>query len=167
MTSISSTAKPARRIALITVPVILAVGFLAGQLSNSGYGNDWFDALAKPSAMPPGWAFGAAWSVLYMLLGIVMAIVLAAAPSKMRTLALTLFLAQLSLNFCWSPIFFGAHQIELGLATIIAILLLSLVAARCIAEISRAAACLMVPYLAWLGFAVYLNFEIWRLNPSA
>ncbi len=167
MTSISSTAKPAVRIALITVPVILAAGFLAGRLSNNGYGNDWFDVLAKPGTMPPGWAFGTAWSLLYMLLGIVMAMLLAAAPSKARTLALSLFLAQLGLNFCWSPIFFGANQVELGLAAIIAILLLSVAAARCIAPLSRAAAWLMMPYLAWLTFAAYLNFEIWRLNPSA
>ena len=40
--------------ALVTVPIILGLGFLMGQLSNSGYGNDWFDALDKPAAMPPG-----------------------------------------------------------------------------------------------------------------
>lgn len=166
MTLISNTAKPVVRIALITVPVILAVGFLAGQLSNSGYGNEWFDALAKPDAMPPGWAFGVAWSILYALLGILLAILLAAPRSKARSAALALTLVQLGLNFCWSPIFFGAHQVELGLATISVILLLSLAATRYIARVSRSSAWLMVPYLGWLSFAAYLNFEIWRLNPG-
>ena len=167
MSSISQPAKPAGTYALVTVPVILGFGFLAGQLSNSGYGNAWFDALAKPAAMPPGWAFGTAWSILYALLGIVLAILLAAPRSRARSTALALFLVQLGLNFCWSPIFFGAHQVELGLATIVAILLISLAATRGIAEISRPAGWLMVPYLAWLGFAAYLNFEIWRLNPAS
>ena len=167
MPSTSHPAKPATRIALITVPVIVALGFLSGRLANSGFGNDWFDALAKPGAMPPGWAFGAAWTVLYILLGIVLAIVMAAPQSKARSKALTLFLMQLGLNLCWSPLFFGAHQVELSLGTIILILLLSLVATRSAAEINRATAWLMVPYLAWLSFAAYLNFEIWRLNPAA
>src|SRR5687767_8164532 len=147
MTLIPYTSTPAVRIALVTVPAILAIGFLAGQLSNSGYGNGWFDALAKPDAMPPGWAFGAAWSILYALLGIVLAVLLAAPRSKARSMSLALTLLQVGLNFCWSPIFFGAQQVELGLATIIAILLLSLAATRYIVEVSRWSAWLMVPYL--------------------
>jgi benzodiazapine receptor len=155
------------KIAVISVPLILGAGFLSGWLSNSGYGNDCFDALAKPAAMPPGWAFGTAWSILYVALGIVLALVWAAPPSKARTTALTLFFVQLGLNFIWSPVFFGAHQVALGLAVIVAILLLSIAATRSIARVSRAAAWLMVPYLAWLSFATYLNFEIVRLNPGA
>jgi tryptophan-rich sensory protein len=31
--------------------------------------------------------------------------------------------------------------------------------------ISRRAAWLMLPYLAWVTFAAYLNWGIWRLNP--
>ncbi len=167
MTAIPYSPRSTRKIALITVPIILALGFLAGQLSNSGFGNDWFDALAKPAAMPPGWAFGAAWSVLYVLLGIVLAILLTRPPSTARSTALALFLVQLALNFSWSPIFFGAHLIEPGIATIAVMLLLSLAGTASIAKLSRPAAWLMVPYLAWLCFAAYLNFAIWRLNPAA
>ena len=160
-----STASVAN-IAVVSVPLILGVGFLSGWLSNSGYGNEWFDALSKPSAMPPGWAFGAAWSILYVALAVVLAMVWAAVPSKARTAALALFSVQMGLNFLWSPVFFGGHQAKLGLAVIMAILLLSLAATRSIARVSRAAAWLMAPYLAWLGFATYLNFEIVRLNPG-
>ena len=167
----TSIAKPlqwaAARAALITVPVILGLGFLMGQLSNSGYGNDWFDRLVKPDLMPPGWAFGVAWSILYVLLGIVLAIIWVAPRSKARSAALTLFFAQMALNFSWSPIFFGAHQAGLALAVIAAMLLLSIVATRSIGRVSRAAAWMMVPYLAWLSFATYLNLEIVQLNPAA
>ena len=47
------------------MPLIVLLGALSGWLSNSGYGNRWFDALAKPSFMPPGWAFGVVWPILY------------------------------------------------------------------------------------------------------
>jgi hypothetical protein len=64
------------RWALVTVPVIVLLGFLSGKFANSGFGNRWFDALEKPALMPPGWAFGAAWTVLYILMGLAFAMIL-------------------------------------------------------------------------------------------
>ena len=71
-------------IALITVPAIVLLGSASGWLSNSGYGNGWFAGLTKPSFMPPGWAFGVVWPVLYVLLGLALAMVLALPPSPRR-----------------------------------------------------------------------------------
>ena len=72
------------RYALVTVPLVLLLGLLSGRIANSGYGNPWFDALAKPEAMPPGWAFGAAWTTLYILLGLALALVLHARGARGR-----------------------------------------------------------------------------------
>ena len=161
----TAPAPSATRIALFTVPAILGIGFLMGRISNSGYGNDWFDALQKPAAMPPGWLFGAAWSVLYVLLGIAIALILAAPKSKPRDAGIALFALQLALNFSWSPIFFGLHKAQLALSVIAAMLVLSIGAAIAFAKVRPAASLLMIPYLAWLCFATYLNFEIVALNP--
>ncbi len=155
------------KLALVTVPLIVGVGFLMGQLSNSGYDNPWFDQLTKPAAMPPGWAFGAAWTAIYALMGIALAFVLAAPEAKGRNAALTLFAVQLALNYSWSPIFFGLHQLLFGLVIIIALLLMTIATARLFGRVSYAAGWLLVPYVAWLCFATYLNFEILRLNPGA
>ena len=152
------------RAALVTVPAILGIGFLMGQLSNSGYGNPWFDALAKPAAMPPGWAFGAAWSVLYILISVALVLVWTAPASKARSAGLALFLVQLTLNFAWSPVFFALRQVALALALILGMLVLAAAAAMAFAKVRPLAAWLMPPYLAWLAFAAYLNFEILRLN---
>ena len=54
------------RYALFTVPAVLLLGTISGRIANSGYGNPWFDALTKPAFMPPGWVFGAAWTLLYI-----------------------------------------------------------------------------------------------------
>ena len=70
------------RWALVTVPAVLLLGTLSGRASNSGYGNPWFDALVKPEAMPPGWVFGAAWTILYILLGLALAMILNARGSR-------------------------------------------------------------------------------------
>jgi len=158
--------KSATKLSLLTVPAIVAIGFLMGQLSNSGFGNGWFDQLDKPAAMPPGWVFGAAWTFLYILLGIAVALAVAASRSPARRTALILFILQLVLNYSWSPLFFGLHLAEVALVVILAILALSIATALVLRRVSPAAALLMVPYLAWLCFASYLNFEIIALNPG-
>ena len=153
--------------ALFTVPAVLLLGSLSGQLGNSGYGNPWFDALTKPAFMPPGWVFGAAWTLLYILLGFALAMILHARGAKGRGLVIALFILQLALNYSWSPIFFAWHRIGLALWVIAAMILLTLVLIVLMGRIRRGAAGLMLPYLAWLCFAALLTFEIGRLNPGA
>lgn len=155
------------RWALITVPGTLLLGILSGRLSNSGYGNRWFDALAKPEAMPPGWMFGAAWTLLYILLGLALALVLNARGAKLRGLAVGLFAVQFALNLAWSPVFFAAHQVTVALWVIAAMLLVATATTVVFGRIRSAAAWLMLPYLCWLGFAASLNHDIDRLNPDA
>jgi tryptophan-rich sensory protein len=155
------------RYALFTVPAILLLGSVSGRISGSGYGNAWFDALEKPAIMPPGWVFGAAWTILYILLGLALALVLHARGARGRGLAIALFVLQLLLNFAWSPIFFAYHEVGAAFWMIAAIILLSLATAFLFWRIRRAAALLMLPYLAWLGFAALLTWQIGALNPQA
>jgi translocator protein len=154
------------RYALVAVPLLVLLGSLSGQLADSGYGNPWFDALAKPSFMPPGWAFGLAWTILYASLGIVLAMILHARGARGRRLVLALFLGQLALNFAWSPLFFAFHQTLTALLVILAMIGLSAAAAVLLWWIRKAAALLMIPYLLWLCFAAALTFEILSLNPG-
>jgi translocator protein len=153
--------------ALVSVPAIVLLGSLSGWLSNSGYGNDWFDALDKPFFMPPGWAFGVVWPILYALLGIAVALILAEPPSEARQKALILFGVQLALNYAWSPLFFAAHAVKLALLTIVVMAAVAAMTAGQFWRIRRVAGALMLPYLAWLCFAAALNAAIDRLNPGA
>jgi len=155
------------RWALVTVPAIVFLGFLSGRLANSGFGNRWFDALLKPDFMPPGWAFGVAWTILYILMGLALAIVIHARGARGRGLAITLFLVQLLLNLTWSPLFFRAHQVDNALVLILLLFVLVAVTTFVFWRIRQMAGLLLLPYLAWLGFASALNYEIGRLNPDA
>lgn len=155
------------KVAVVAVIAIEAIGGFSGWLSNSGYGNAWFDGLQKPSFMPPGAAFGIVWPILYALLGIALAMILAEPPSRRRTLALTLFFIQLALNFAWSPIFFAGHDIQLANILIFLMAAIAAAAAGQFLRIRRAAGLLMIPYLAWLVFAATLNASIEQLNPGA
>ena len=167
MTEVASAERGWGKIALITVPAILLAGSASGWLSGSGYGNAWFAALEKPFFMPPGAAFGIVWPILYTMLGIALAMVLAEPPSPLRRTALILFFVQLALNFAWSPLFFAAHDIVLAKYTIMLMAVLAALAARRFWRIRRVAGLLLIPYLAWLIFAATLNSAIDKLNPGA
>jgi len=159
--------RPWWRFALLTVPAIMIAGSASGWLSGSGYGNAWFASLEKPFFMPPGWAFGLVWPILYALLGVALAMVLAEPRSDRRRTALLLFLAQLALNLAWSPVFFAAHDIGLAKLVIFAMAALAAGAAGQFFRLRRAAGLLLVPYLAWLVFAAVLASAIEKLNPQA
>jgi benzodiazapine receptor len=153
--------------AIVCVVAIELLGGVSGWLSNSGFGNGWFDALRKPSFMPPGAAFGIVWPILYALLGIALAMILAEPRSDRRRTALILFYVQLALNFAWSPLFFGLHDITLAKYLIFAMAALAAAAAGQFFRIHREAGLLMIPYIAWLIFAATLNAAIEGLNPGA
>ena len=155
------------RIAIVTAPAIVLLGSASGWLSGSGYGNPWFDALLKPIFMPPGWLFGVVWPLLYLLMGIALAMILAEPESPRRRKALILFFAQLALNFAWSPIFFAAHDITLAKYVIFVMTVVAAAAAGQFMRLKRTAGLLLVPYLAWLIFAAMLNSAIEALNPGA
>lgn len=154
------------RWAMVTVPAIVFLGFLSGKLANSGYGNRWFASLVKPELIPPGWAFGLAWTILYILMALAFAIVLHARGARGRGAAIGAFLVQLALNLIWSPLFFRAHQVGQALVLILVLSLLVAVTTVLFWRIRRFAGVLLLPYLCWLAFATYLNYEIGRLNPE-
>lgn len=155
------------RWAMVTVPAIVLIGSLSGLLSNSGYGNRWFAALDLPAITPPGWVFATVWPLLYVCIGLSLAMVLHARGAKGRGFALLLFFVQLVANFAWSPLFFGAHQVTSALYVIIFILMITAATFFAFAPIRKAAAWLLIPYMAWLCFAAVLNFQIDQRNPNA
>jgi benzodiazapine receptor len=155
------------RWALVAVPLVLLLGVASGHVSNSGYGNPWFDALVKPDIMPPGWAFGAAWTILYILMGLALTMILNARGAVGRGIAIALFIVQFLVNLSWSPIFFAAHQVSTALWVIVAMLVLAIATTVAFWRVRPAAAVLMLPYLAWLCFAATLNYQIDALNPGA
>jgi tryptophan-rich sensory protein len=155
------------RYAVVTVPAIVLLGSLSGYLSNSGYSNPWFEALTKPAFMPPGWVFGLAWTILYILIGLSFAMLLHAKGAEKRERAIILFGLMLLINFAWSPVFFGMHKVTLGLSLIAAMIVATMALILVLWRIRIVASLLLYPYLGWLMFAGLLNYEILRLNPNA
>ncbi len=155
------------RWALLTVPAVMLLGFLSGQFAGSGPGNPWFDGLVKPDIYPPPAAFGIVWSILYLMMGVALALICGAWGARGRGWALGFFGLQLIANLAWSPLFFALHQITQALYLIIALDLLVLITLVLFWRVRRMAGLLLLPYLAWTLFATALNFEFQRANPSA
>jgi translocator protein len=145
--------------------VILTVGLGAvGGLVTAPEIPLWYAGLNKPSFNPPNWLFGPVWTTLYLLMGVSCYLVWRQPVSVERNKALYLFILQFILNFCWSFIFFGMHETGWALTEMIFLWLTILATIFSFAKFSKTAAWLLVPYIAWVSFAMLLNGAIWRLN---
>ena len=143
---------------LVFVAGVVGIGWLIGATNLPG---EWYAGLAKPSFVPPNWAFPIAWTILYVMIAIAGWRTYRREP---RGKAMLAWAAQLALNFIWSPVMFTMHQI--GAALVILIGLFVAIVTYIGLEMSRdrLAAALFVPYAAWVAFAGVLNAAIWRLN---
>lgn len=138
--------------------------FAAASMGGLFMPGDWYATLKKPSWNPPGWIFGPVWTALYAMMAVAAWLVWKQGGFKTQRRALTMFLVQLALNALWTPLFFGLHWTGVAFVEIV---LLWLAIAATIAgfrPVSRLAAWLLAPYLAWVGFAAALNFKLWWLN---
>lgn len=144
------------------IALTLVVGWIGARVTLPAI-PDWYAQLAKPSFTPPNWAFGPVWTALYVMMAIA-AWLTWRTDSPLRSRALALWAVQLALNLAWSMLFFGARQPGLALAEIVALLLAIIATIALFARVAPLAAWLLVPYLAWVGYASALNFAIWRLN---
>ena len=151
--------------AILPVAATAAVGSVATQAEIPG----WYAGLNKPSFNPPDWVFPVAWTALYTMIAVALWRLLGAEPRTGPSrggwrLALIAFLLQLGLNAAWTPVFFSAHAVGLGLIVVVSLLVMVLWTIRLTWRFDRAAAWLLVPYAAWVAFATLLNAAILRLN---
>lgn len=155
------------RWSLVAVPACLALGFLSGMVAGSGPGSAWFDGLVKPAIYPPPATFGVVWSALYVMMGLALAMVLAARGAPGRGAAIAVFAVQFALNLAWSPLFFGAHRITAALILLGALDVAVIVTLLLFRRVRPLAATLLLPYLVWILFATLLNYQFLAANPDA
>ena len=154
------------RVALVTVPPILLLGILSGAVAGSGSSNPWIASLVKPSIMPPDWAFPLVWTLLYIVIGLALAMIVAARGAGGRSIGLALFAVQFILNLAWAPVFFAGHAIGAAFAIILLMIVTTIATILAFARVRQGAALLMLPYLAWICFAAFLTNSIETLNPG-
>lgn len=148
---------------LICIAIPLLVGGLSALITRGGM--DIFETINKPSLSPPGWLFPVVWTVLFILMGIASYLVLVSGKPQMEiNRALLIYGIQLIFNFFWSIFFFNFSLYLFSFIWLVLLWLLILATTVLFYRISKPAGYLMIPYLLWVTFAGYLNFQIYLLN---
>ena len=131
----------------------------------------WYTTITKASFNPPGWVFGPAWTVLYILMGIASYLIWQQVDKPFGKLrdrraknALTIFWVHLFFNASWSWVFFGLHLPRLALLNLLILWVFVIIMIGKFYRIDKRASYLLIPYLLWLSFAGVLNYFIWILN---
>lgn len=152
----------------MSLPVLVAaggaifLGVFGGLMTPIG---PWYANLRKPRLQPPNWVFGPAWTVILALAAWSAVIAWnAAADDAARTRVIVLFGANALFHALWSPLFFRARRPDWALVEVVFLWgsLVALVVG--LWGIAPKASLLIVPYLAWVSFAAWLNWAIVRLN---
>jgi len=147
----------------ISVILPLAIGAIAGIFTAQAI-PDWYASLIRPSFNPPNGIFGPVWTSLYLLMGISLFIIWKQPTSKKRNIAMTIFVIQLLLNFCWSFLFFYFKEIGLALIEIIIMWIAILIMIISFHKVKPLAAYINIPYILWVSFATILNAAYYILN---
>lgn len=151
---------------ITTVGGSLLLGMLSGLFSGSKAG---YKALVLPPATPPDAVFPIVWSILYVMIGMALFFVLhrpATTPilEHDRKAASTLWYIQFAFNLAWSFAFFTFKLYTFSFIWLAALVAVNLAAIIYSFRVSKLAGALLIPYQAWLMFALYLNMFIAILN---
>ncbi len=125
----------------------------------------WYVDLIKPAFNPPNWIFGPIWTILYIMMAIaVFYIWKEIHKHKKAKIAFWIFWGHLLLNFLWSVLFFGLHNILFAFIDIVLLFVVLIYLVYLFSKINKIAGNLLIPYAAWIAFAMILNFSILILN---
>jgi len=149
---------------LLCLGVCVGIG-IAGSVFTRSEIPTWYAELTKPFWTPPPFVFPIAWTTLYVMMAIAFwRLWDRVTPSDARRRAMIFFAIQLALNAIWSPVFFGWHGIQTGLAIIILMAIFIAATIMSAVRIDRIAAALLVPYLCWVLYASTINAGVVALN---
>ena len=148
---------------IIWIVLLIVIGGVIGSLTKPEI-RTWYSALQRPLATPPNYIFPIAWTILYGIIGACGSIIWRKGSFTKLSVIKTLYIAQLILNWSWTPLFFHYHLTGLSLVVLIAMDILVGAIIWLAYPKMRAVSLLMAPYLLWILFASYLNFYIWWCN---
>ncbi len=150
------------------LPILVAavaatfVAFMGAIMTTLG---PWYKNLRKPSWQPPEWLFGPAWTTIFILTAIAGVTGWHRAPGTASlTLLLSLFAINGGLNILWSVLFFRWRRPDWALIEVVGLWASIVALMLALSPYAPHAALLLIPYLAWVSFASFLNLTIVKLN---
>ncbi len=147
---------------VISFGLVLGTGLAGGVVVARSFIDNWYLSLIKPSFTPPNWVFGSIWILLYFLIAVSLYITWTA--KKHSWFALICFTLNLILNFLWTLLFFGLHDLRIALYEIVLLWLTIIIMIVKFTWVDKRASYVLIPYLVWVSFAMLLNYAIMILN---
>lgn len=142
----------------------IALTLLAASTGAVSVPGEWYQSLEKSFLNPPQWVFPVVWPILYIL--VAWAGYLCFLRSRSEPELASLWVLQIVLNGLWTPFFFAAKEPTWAATTLAFLVVTTLFLILRSWKHHRPIAWLLLPYFAWICFALYLNIEVIRLNPS-
>jgi tryptophan-rich sensory protein len=121
----------------------------------------WYGKLKKSALTPPSWVFGYAWAILYSFIIVSFVIYVNA---KYTATGILLYVVQFAMNLLWSGIFFGQRELCRAFVHLALLNILVFFTYIEFLKASKTAASLLLPYMAWIFLALYLNYYICANN---
>jgi benzodiazapine receptor len=146
-----------KKIYLTALFLVINFGGLAlgSYLMNDGATSAWYNNLNKAPWTPPGWVFGAAWSLIMVCFSVYLAYLFSLRNSKF---VVTIYSIAVILNISWNYFFFNQNHTSIALVNISALTLVIfyLYISFRDDDLSKMKY-LLLPYLIWLCIATSLN----------
>lgn len=146
---------------IISIAIPLLIGLMSGLITMNSM--EVYKQLLLPKYAPPGYIFPIVWTILYTLMGIASYIIYQSEDED-KTKVLILYGIQLVINFIWPILFFNLHLYLFSTIWLLLLLAIVIIVTYLFYKIKPIAGYLMLPYVLWLLFALYLNFNIFILN---
>ena len=136
----------------------LGGGWLTGLVTEHGI-KQWYPHLIKPYGTPPDVVFPIVWTILYICMAIALSL-LWTSKKRGKRRSIIFFMVQLFLNFIWSWLFFYLEEPALALVDVVILWVLIWMTIKSFKPYTRYGSYLLIPYLAWVTYALYLNLFI-------
>ena len=135
--------------------LVVSTALLCTILMGNGSRTAWY-ACIRPKYTPPSKMFSVVWIALYAII----AVVLGRAIDRRETVAARLLLVHLLLGVLWSGLFWAKKHVVLA-AGVMVLKLASLLAVMksLWASGDRTSVYLLAPYMAWLLYATFLSMS--------
>lgn len=142
---------------IISIIIPLGLGIITSLLIKTNM----YDVINKPELSPPKIVFPIVWTILYILLGISNYIINKNGKKEVPNL---IYYIGLGINLVWPFIFFNLKEYLVALIWLIILIIFVITMIIEYFKINKLAAYLQIPYIIWLLFALYLNYQVFLLN---
>lgn len=139
--------------------------FAVGGITTIGL--PWYETLTIPSWTPPELLVAFIWGALFLCTAISVSLFWEKSNRSEASFKsiIGMYMANALLLLLWNYLFFGMHRLDVAFWVAVVVGVSVLVIMARLWKEARTSALLLLPYLAWMLYALFLTYEVLVLNP--